>query len=256
MRRASLALAALVLTTAAGDPKKELEHVVSEGETLGGVANRSGVPASVIAEANGLREPYNLKKGEKLVIPRQRMHSVRKGETGSSISRRYGVPFAQIAIANGLDSAGTVRVGQKLIIPAVVKSPPTPSSAPADPYFRRPHDGEVLLNHRVRADGKGHAGIDVAAQPLDMVRASASGIVTSVDESDRRFGRTVTVDHGRGWTTFYGHLAKVTVGRGELVKSGERIGLAGDAGGAERAELHFEIRRDGRPIDPMSKLSP
>ena len=255
MRRAAPAFAALLLLTAASDPRTELEHVVAGGETLGGVANRAGVPASVIAEANGLREPYTLKKGQKLVIPRQRLHTVRKGETGSSISRRYGVPFAQIAIANGLDSEGTVKVGQQLIVPAVVKSPVT-SGAPADPYFRRPHEGRVLFGHRVRADGRGHAGIDIAAKPLDMVRAAASGIVTSIDDTSRRFGRTVTIDHGMGWTTFYGHLAKVTVARGELVKSGERIGLAGDAGQAERTEVHFEIRRSGNPIDPLGKLSP
>ena len=88
-----------------------------------------------------------------------------------------------------------------------------------------------------------------------MVRASASGIVTSVIENDRRFGRAVTIDHGRGWTSFYGHLAKLTVGRGELVKSGERIGLAGNAGEAERVEVHFEIRRNGTPVDPLPKLT-
>ena len=70
-----------------------------------------------------------------------------------------------------------------------------------------------------------------------------------------RFGRLVVIDHGNGWHTAYGHLSRITVSKGEVVKSGERIGLAGDAGVARRPELHFEIRKDGRPLDPATKLA-
>ena len=73
-------------------------------------------------------------------------------------------------------------------------------------------------------------------------------------EETTRFGRQVLIDHGNGWQTSYGHLAKVTVKKGDIVKTGERIGLSGDAGGAERTELHFEIRKDGRDVDPASML--
>lgn len=257
MRRAAFAFAALLLATAASDPARELEHIVGEGETLRGIANRAGVPASVIAEANGLREPYAVQKGQRLVIPRQRVHTVKKGETGISIARRYGVPFAQIAIANGLGESSTVKLGQRLIIPAVVKTPNLSAmpDAPRDPYFRRPHDGQVLLGFTLRADGGGHGGIDYAAAPLDMVRAAASGTVSGISQRDPRFGKLVTIDHGNGWKSAYGHLAKTTVKMGDVVKTGERIGLAGDSGDAERAKVHFEIRRDGKPLDPAARVA-
>lgn len=250
------AILAVLLATGAGNPRTAREHVVADGETLRGIANRAGVPATVIAEANGLYEPYAVKKGQRLVIPRQHVHRVKAGESGLSIAARYGVPFAQIAIANNLDAKGTVKLGQRLIIPAIVE--PRPASAiagrPTDPYFRRPHDGKVLLGHRVRADGKGHAGIDIAANPLDMVRAAASGIVAGIDPDDPRFGRVVSIDHGSGWTSLYGHLAKITVARGDVIKIGERVGLAGNAGQAARTELHFEIRHHGKAVDPLGKL--
>lgn len=253
--RVALAITALLLVAAA-DPQTETEHVVGIGETLSAIAERAGVPAAVIAEANRLHEPYAVRSGQKLVIPRQRTHTVKPGETGFAIAIRHGVPFDQIAIANGLDDKGTVKLGQKLIIPALVAAPSAKALAatPAEPYFRLPHDGKVLLNYAVRADGGGHDGIDYAASPLDMVRAAASGTVSGISQHDPRFGRLVTIDHGSGWKSAYGHLSRITVAMGDVVKTGERIGLAGSSGTATRTELHFAIRHDGKPVDPASVL--
>ena len=254
MKRALL-LPAAALLLAAGDPATEAVHVVEPGETLGGIANRAGVPLSVIAEANGIAEPYRIRVGQKLAIPRQHSHTVKAGETGFGIAMQYGVPFQQIAMANGLDDKGTVRAGQTLIIPAMVNAVPRPAPAtPAEPYFRRPHDGKVMLGFTMRPDGKGHDGLDFEAALGDMVRAAASGTVIFAGDEPSRFGRLVVIDHGNGWHTAYGHLSRITVARGEVVKGGERIGLAGDAGVAKTPELHFEIRKDGKPIDPALKL--
>lgn len=247
MKRIALALVVPFLL-AAGNPATETEHVVEAGETLDGIANRAKVPPAVIAAANGLVEPYVLKTGQTLQIPRQRVHTVRPGETAFAIALQYGVPFDNVAIANGLKKPYPIRAGQRLIIPAVLKSPPRQQTRD-EPYFRWPHDGEVLAGFSAT-----HDGIDIAANPLEMVRASASGTVLFADSEPTRFGRQVLIDHGDGWHTSYGHLARVTVSKGEFVKSGERIGLAGDAGVATRTELHFEIRKDGRDVDPQSKL--
>ena len=78
------------LLVAAADPATETEHVVAEGETLGGIANRAKVPLAVIAAANGLVEPYSVREGQVLQIPRQRRHKVKRGETGFSIAMQYG----------------------------------------------------------------------------------------------------------------------------------------------------------------------
>jgi murein DD-endopeptidase MepM/ murein hydrolase activator NlpD len=107
----------------------------------------------------------------------------------------------------------------------------------------------------VRADGKGHDGIDLAAAPRDMVRAAASGTVSGIAQHDPRLGRKVTIDHGGGWKTVYGHLDAVTVAMGDVIKTGERIGLAGRSGDADRTELHFAILRNGKPVDPAGKIA-
>jgi murein DD-endopeptidase MepM/ murein hydrolase activator NlpD len=242
-----------MLLIAAGDPKSETEHVVAPGETLRGIANRTGVPLVVIAEANGLRQPYAIRSGQKLVIPRQRTHVVKSGETGFGIAYQYGVPFADIALANSLDDQGTVRIGQRLIIPAVMPER-APFTTIDQPYFARPHDGEVLLGWRRRPDGGGHDGVDFAVATGDMIRAAAGGTVLVADEDDERFGRLVVIDHGNGWQSRYGHLARITVAKGDTVTSGERIGLGGQAGEADRPEVHFEIRHGGEPVDPAPLL--
>ncbi|MXO89404.1 peptidoglycan DD-metalloendopeptidase family protein [Pontixanthobacter aquaemixtae] len=254
MKKWALLLAAPFLL-AAGDPATETEHTVEEGETLGGIANRAKVPAAVIAAANGLQEPYNLRAGQVLQIPRQRIHIVKDGDTGFGIAQRYGVPFSNIAIANGLKPPYAISTGQRLIIPAVLKAAPEPAQpARTEPYFRWPHDGRVMAGFSLRDDGKGHDGLDIEANRLDMVRASSSGTVVFADDEPKRFGRLVVIDHGNGWRTRYGHLARITVKLGDVVKTGERIGLAGDAGVATRPELHFEIMKDNKRIDPASKL--
>jgi len=252
MKRSILLFAAL-FGVAAGDPSTEREHVVEEGETLRGIANRAGVPEVIIAEANGLAEPYVVKLGQKLVIPRQQRHTVKSGDTLSQIAERYGVAAGQIALANGLDAKGTVKLGQRLIIPAVLPER-APSAGPERPYFRPPHDGRVLLGWKRRADGGGHAGLDIAARAGDMVRAAASGTVISVADDAERWGKLVLVDHGNGWQSAYGELARATVEPGEAVKAGERLGLAGK-GEAPAPEFHFEIRRDGKPVDPTLLLA-
>ena len=252
MKRIALPLCALLLI-AAGDPARETVHVVQEGETLKGIANRAKVEYGLIAEANGLAPPYVVKIGQKLTIPRQRNYTVRKGDTALAIALRHDITLDQLAQANGLGEDRAVRIGQKLVIPAIF-TPPALPSAPRDPSFIRPHDGPMIWGWNRRSDGKGHAGLDFAVAPGDMIRAAASGTVLYAGEEPRRFGRLVLLDHGNGWWTLYGHLQAITVTKGEAVKAGERIGLGGQAGTAKRPELHFEIRHDGKPIDPTKKL--
>ena len=249
-----LALALAPLLMAATQPITGTEHTVREGETLSGIAERAGVQASVIAAANGLRAPYSVKIGQVLQIPRQRSHTVETGDTLFGIAMRYGVPSQNIAIANGLAEPYTVKLGQKLIIPAVLKPVAVQAEQPKEPYFTWPHDGEVLLGFSKRADGGGHDGLDIAVKPGDMVRASANGMVVRVDNNHKRFGRFVVIEHGRGWLSAYGHLARATVSKGEIVKAGERIGIAGDTGLATRPELHFEILLNDEEVDPAEKL--
>jgi murein DD-endopeptidase MepM/ murein hydrolase activator NlpD len=253
IRRVALPLLAMLLV-AANNPNGG-EWTVESGDTLRGIANRTGVSLSVIAAANGIAEPYDVRVGQKLVIPRQRSHLVKSGETLSGIAERYGVPSSQIAIANSLPASRAVRTGQRLIIPAVLPESATAApTTPGRPHFARPHDGAVLLGWARRPDGGGHDGIDFAVRTGDMIRASASGTVIFAGPGGRRFGTLVVVDHGNGWHTAYGNLARATVKAGDPIKAGERLGIGGLAGAATQPEVHFEVRQGDKPVDPAPLL--
>jgi murein DD-endopeptidase MepM/ murein hydrolase activator NlpD len=72
----------------------------------------------------------------------------------------------------------------------------------------------------------------------------------------RQFGNLVVVDHGGGLQTAYAFLSRITVKEGDDVSLGERVGLSGHTGKARGPELHFEVRRNNRPVDPAPLLQP
>lgn len=248
---------------AAPAPEDELVHIVKPGETLGGIAQRAKVPRVLIAEANGLAEPYSVRTGQKLKIPRTRHHIVAAGETGFDIAYKYGVPFSAIAVANGLDAKGTLKPGQDLLIPTILATPTaTPSAGPsadapakaARPDFAWPLTGKIRRGFTGRSERNYHDGIDITADPDSAVRAAANGVVIFAGKEPKSFGNLVVIQHGEDWQSAYGFLGRITVAKGEAVRRRERIGLVGRTGKATRDELHFEIRKANQPVDPVDNL--
>jgi len=242
-------------------------HVVQEGETLGGVANRTGVAARTIIEANNLAEPYHLRTGQRLTIPGTRVHLVAEGDTGFGLAYEYGVPFRAIAEANNLDENATLRTGQRLIIPdagrpapgaqAAATPPPVPSASTASSSrFRWPLAGPIREGFNSGQGGQGHNGVDISASEGTPVRASADGIVIYAQHEKHRFGNLVILDHGNRWHTAYGHLSRINVRKGETVTAGAAIGLVGTTGLTTEPGLHFEVRHRNQPLDPSTVLGP
>jgi murein DD-endopeptidase MepM/ murein hydrolase activator NlpD len=277
MKRFALVLAlAPLLLAATTPPDQETEHVVKEGETLGGVAERAKVPRILIIESNRLEEPYALKAGQKLIIPRTRQHVVRSGDTGFSVAYDYGVSWPDIAVANGLDAAAALTPGQKLLIPTVISSPapepvvaapaaapkpapsaaaPAPAPAPTAVRFAWPLAGPVRRGFTARSAGSDyHNGLDITVPDGTAVRASAAGKVSFAGAGQAQFGNMVVIEHPGGWSTAYAFLSRVTVKVGEEVRQGERVGLSGHTGRARGPELHFELRRGERAVDPAPQL--
>lgn len=105
----------------------EQSYAVEPGDSLRRIAERLGVSADVIADANGLAAPYALHAGQRLRIPGGRYHLIRPGDSGIAIARAYGVRWADIVTANQLAEPYTLRAGQRVLIPGNVgpsRSPP------------------------------------------------------------------------------------------------------------------------------------
>ncbi|MFN5086567.1 MAG: peptidoglycan DD-metalloendopeptidase family protein [Novosphingobium sp.] len=263
------------------DPKTATEYVVKSGETLGGIANRVEVPRILIIEANGLKAPYTVRAGQKLVIPRRRTHTVKEDETGLGIALDYGVAWSAIAAANGIDPKKPVKAGQKLVIPTITRAPPPPAvaaspapgaspkmapdpgPAPGAPKtlaqpparFAWPVKGEIRRDFVARGGSKAfHDGIDIKADKGTAARAAAAGTVIYAAQGPKEYGLTVIIHHGGRWTTTYSFLDKITVKDGDKVKAGERVGLVGETGLATEPQLHFEVRRNRVALDPVKYL--
>lgn len=252
-------------------PEAETLHVVLPGETLGGIAARAKVPRILIAEANGLQPPYAVREGQKLQIPRTRRHTVGAGESGFAVAMKYGVPWDQIATANTLDPDAPVKPGQTLLIPTVLAPPPV-AAKPLSPQpavvsvpviktapkaansarFAWPLSGAVRRGYSTGNDY--HDGLDITAPKGAMVRAAAAGTVKFAGREKDQFGNLVVLDHGDGWYSAYGCLSRLTVKEGASVAAGERVGLVGDTCKNRLDELHFEVRREGGPVDPLDEL--
>ncbi len=263
IRRLAAAVLLLLAAPLSADPATETEHTVQTGETLGGIANRAGVPRLLIIEANGLKAPYNLRAGQKLIIPRRRSHTVKEGETGFGIAMDYGVPWIAIAQASGVDPKAPVKVGQELVIPTIAHgaapapqatATPTTLRDTAAPRYAWPVTGRIRRAFNGSTGDDKHDGIDIVADRGTAVRASAGGQVIFAGQGPEEYGLTVILFHGGKWTTTYSFLHKVTVKEGDTVKPGERIGLVGDTGLATTPQLHFEIRRNKVPLDPKRYL--
>lgn len=101
--------------------------------------------------------------------------------------------------------------------------------------------------------GSHHQGVDLTAPRGTSVVATAAGVVTFAGRSGD-WGRLVIIDHGDGWKTYYAHLHRIRVRRGQDLRRGSTIGTVGRSGNATGPHLHYEIRRHGHPIDPRPSL--
>ena len=271
-------------------------YIVRSGDTLYRIGNQTGAGTEAIASANGLTAPFALQAGQKLRIPAGQFHKVAAGETGIAIARAYGVAWADLVALNALTEPFVLRSGQFLRLPdstsadgsqsdmqaiadafvldidtiatgsQPAKSEPgragstlsTPIATPTGfaGIFGWPLTGKVVSRFGSKGDGQVNDGVDIAAALGTNVAAAGDGVVVYSGNEIAIFGGLVMIDHGDGWMTAYGHLGKLAVTRGTKVKRGQLLGSVGDTGYVSTPQLHFEIRKDRKPVDPLIKLPP
>ena len=261
--------------------------IAGRGDSVYALSRRHRVPMRAIIEANGLRPPYRLHVGQRIQLPRPRTYVVASGDTLYGISRQYGVDLFTLARANDLKEPYTIRVDQRLVVPpavtrvavappAVKTGPPTaratataksapPAVAPrldrpAPPPtvsgkgFLWPVQGKVLSGFGPKSKGLHNDGINIAATRGSAVRAAESGVVAYAGNELRGFGNLLLVKHAGGWVTAYAHNETLLVKAGDKVSKGQSIARVGSTGNVTKPQLHFELRRGKRAIDPRRHL--
>jgi murein DD-endopeptidase MepM/ murein hydrolase activator NlpD len=133
---------------------------------------------------------------------------------------------------------------------------PLPASSEGMPagQFAWPVQGTVISGFGPSAQGTNNDGVNIAAPKGAPVIAAAGGIVAYTGNEMKGFGNLVLIRHEGGWVTAYAHLERMTVAKDSVVGPGDMIGTVGTTGGIATPQLHFETRKDGTPVDPMTVL--
>jgi len=160
------------------------------------------------------------------------------------------VPVMPVSISAAPPLPAQALAAQPLPAPAF-----PPASAPALPAdtaalsFASPVDGRVASDFGAQLAGKPNKGVDFEAPPGTAVKAAQSGEVVYVGELPG-YGNVVAIKHGSDWATVYGHAAEIGVSKGQVVEKGQDIARVDPA-----KNLHFEVRRRGKPVDPRPMLA-
>jgi len=168
---------------------------------------------------------------------------------------RGAVPPAAGALPGGSDARQALRDAQQRALPVALSALVDLDVAASS--FIKPLDARVSSNfgwRNIAVNGnRHHAGVDLAASWGTPVRAARDGRVERAGWWGT-YGNAVALDHGDGSETRYAHLSSVSVAAGAVVRQGDVIGYVGSTGASTGPHLHFELRFDGRAVDPLGYL--
>ncbi|MBN1835425.1 MAG: peptidoglycan DD-metalloendopeptidase family protein [Spirochaetales bacterium] len=232
---------------------------VRQGDTLSGIAERFNVDLDTIASLN--REwgsgVHLVRIGEEIKVPNQDGIFIEISSSLEELCAEHSVPQEVVLQVNGIGPEAVAR-GVSLFFPGVQHSG-IERSVVTGTAFLRPVFGFLSSAFGYRKDPfsdnvQFHRGLDIAAPTGTPVRVSLDGRVVAAGW-DAVLGNYVLVRHQVGFSSVYGHLSQILVKRGATVSRGQRIGLVGSTGRSTGPHVHFELRRNGMPIDPAGLLT-
>ena len=210
-------------------------------------------------------------------------HVVEKGDTLFSIAWTYGWDYHKLASANSIPKPYIIYAGQKIDISNRVATKPSTKVASVGKTSKRPAKKEkpatspnkasqtaptkTILNtkdgwnwpakgrviERFSTRKPKNKGIDIAGKKGESVNAAAAGTVVYAGKGLRGYGNLVIIKHDAKFLSAYAHTSRILVREKEKIKAGQIIAEIGSTG-TDKVKLHFEIRRNGRPVDPLQFL--
>jgi murein DD-endopeptidase MepM/ murein hydrolase activator NlpD len=224
-----------------------LYHRISAGETGIAIARAYGAPWTEIVSLNGLSEPYVLRAGQFLRLPDSASAVPVNGKPPQPADDEFTLDIDAIVTGSQPAKPEPGRPAPALGTPVA-----TPSVYAGS--FIWPITGRVISRFGSQGGGRVNDGLNIAASLGAAVTSAGDGVVVYAGNEISVFGGLIMVDHGGGWITAYGHLGQLNVARGAKVRRGQALGTVGDTGYVDTPQLHFEIRKDRKPVDPLTKL--
>ena len=230
-------------------PKKKdgVYHTVTKGVTLYRISQAYRIPLAKLMEANKLTSPSAVKVNQKLFIPGAKV--VLPVDPYIPLS-----PSEKKKLEQSLDTGAP---------PPPLSAPPERSREEQDsekpPWWGKeldiiwPIQGKINSPFGPRGQSF-HAGIDIGSPSYQEVKAAMDGEVILARQTQTGYGKVVILRHDLGFSTIYGHLNVVIAREGETVRLGQSIGGVGSTGRSTGPHLHFELRHDSRPLNPLPLL--
>ena len=251
LRGLSVVALSLFLFACASTLRSQNFHVVKSGETLYKISQKYGYGHKEVARWNRIRSPYIIQAGQLIRIrpptPVITAQGSKRKVAPVVDNRKPAKPraAAQSRSVRPWSSAQTKpKVNSR-------KPVPNPGNTGTTTKFGWPLKGNVVSGFS--GSVRGNQGIDIAGKPGQPVHATAAGKVVYSGQGLRQLGRLVIIKHDARFLSAYGHNSQLLVKEGDNVSFGQKIAIVGKNKTGQYV-LHFEIRRDGSPVNPKLYL--
>ncbi|MCK9217540.1 MAG: peptidoglycan DD-metalloendopeptidase family protein [Firmicutes bacterium] len=257
-------------------------HKVDSGESFWSISRKYDISVDDLIKANPEANPEKIQIGQELnlIVPKplisvktveeskyidkidfeqklEYSNSLYKDQTSIRVKGEYGEKevIADITKVNGIEvkrdilSEKVIKKPKEQILVKGTKDPPPKKGTGV---FSTPTRGSLTSRFGMRR-GRHHDGIDIGAPIGTPVNAADGGVVIFVGTSGS-YGKLIKIDHGANFVTYYGHLSSYKVKVGDKVYKGQTIGAVGNTGRSTGPHLHFEIRKNGQPVNPLNYL--
>ncbi|MBX2848235.1 MAG: peptidoglycan DD-metalloendopeptidase family protein [Acidiferrobacterales bacterium] len=235
-------------------------YTVKTGETLYSIAWRAGLDFRLLAQINGIKAPYAIFPGQKLVldkklakIKQEQSNFKNKTRPVSKINTNKKINKKTVANKKA-EEYGKKQADQKTkksITQSVKKAVKNDSFPSKVRTWRYPSNGKIIDTYSTKENG--NKGIDFGGQIGDPVIAAADGKVVYAGSALRGFGNLIIIKHNNDYLSAYAHNRVLKVKEQDWVEAGQLIAEMGDSG-TDKVKLHFEIRFRGRTVNPLKYL--
>lgn len=264
---------------ASADMSPEIKYTIGQGDSLLKLAHKFNTTVAQLQNDNNI-EGTLVKVGQEIKIsPNKKMyrvvaakveepkavsvnlvdHKIRRGESLSVIAKNYRTTVGSIVAQNNMKST-VVMAGQTIKVPASKDFKITnKTSVNRTVKWKRPTRGYLssaygYRKHPVYKKRSFHAGIDIAAPKGTPILAATTGKVIYAGRRSG-YGNLVIVSHANGYSTRYAHCSSIIARKGQQVKAGQIIGRVGATGVATGNHLHFEVRKNGKTLNPVTFIN-
>ena len=263
--------------------KKNGSYIVQSGDTLYSVSRKTGVSVDSLKSANGLSNGA-IRVGQSLIIPGGHNTEV-AAATPSAATAKTATPAALPETKQVTTPTKTAAASQPAATQPAAEPTKTAQNEPAKPAaepavakgsdttmnqaenvavvapqatgiskMRWPAQGRILSSFGQKEGSSTNDGIDIMAPEGSSVKAAENGVVIYAGDGLKEFGNTVLIRHENNIVTVYGHNSKILVQRGQKVRRGDEIAKSGMSGNASTPRVHFEVRKNSSPVNPIKYL--